>query len=87
MIYSVSVKKDVIKAIAHLDHSYRVRVADVLRSLAVDPRPHGCTPLKGFPDTWRIRIGDIRIVYEIHDDRLLVHVVRVGHRKDVYKKI
>ncbi len=87
MTYSVSVKKDVIKAIAHLGPPYRERVADVLRSLAADPRPHGCLPLRGLSDTWRIRLGDIRIVYEIHDNRLSVYVVRVAHRSEVYRKL
>jgi mRNA interferase RelE/StbE len=87
LIYTVSIKKGVVKAIAELDAQYRKRVAQVLRSLVSDPRPPGCCPLKGFPNTWRIRVGDVRIIYEVYDDHLLVHVIRLGHRRDVYKKM
>ena len=87
MIYTVSIKKGAVKAIAELDAQYRKRVAQVLRSLVSDPRPPGCCPLKGFPNTWRIRVGDVRIIYEVYDDHLLVHVIRLGHRRDVYKKM
>jgi mRNA interferase RelE/StbE len=41
--------------------------------------------MSGWEKTWRIRVGDYRIIYEIHDDRLVILVVRVGHRGDVYR--
>ncbi len=85
--YSVSIKKDAVKAIAGFDRMYQRRIAEVLRTLASDPRPRGCAPLKGIPDTWRVRVGDIRIVNEINDSVLLVHVVRIAHRRDVYRKL
>ncbi len=53
--------------------------------LAVNPRPKGVKKLSGLDDLYRIRVGDYRIVYQIHDDRLIVLVVRIGHRKDVYR--
>jgi mRNA interferase RelE/StbE len=49
-----------------------------------NPRPSGCRKLKG-ADVYRIRVGDYRVVYEIHDDVLIVLVVRVAHRSEVYK--
>jgi mRNA interferase RelE/StbE len=52
--------------------------------LADNPRPVGCKKLKGM-SAWRIRVGDYRVVYEIHDDVLVVLVVRVAHRREVYK--
>ena len=59
------------------------RIADAMTRLADQPRPPGCKKLTGI-DAWRIRVGDFRVVYEIHDDRLLVLVVRIGHRREVY---
>lgn len=53
-------------------------------SLANDPRPSGCKKLKGRP-AYRIRIQDYRIIYEIKDKVLLVEVIAIGHRKDIYK--
>ena len=54
-------------------------------ALAANPRPKGVKKLSGPDDLYRIRVGDYRIVYQIHDDRLIVLVVRIGHRKDVYR--
>ncbi len=63
----------------------RRRVVERIRSLADDPRPHGCEKLSG-ENRYRVRQGPYRIVYSVHDTHLVVHVVRVGHRKDVYRK-
>ena len=57
---------------------------DALRS---EPRPDGSQKLKGMDGLYRIRSGDYRIVYVIRDDRLLVLVVRIGDRKDVYREM
>jgi mRNA interferase RelE/StbE len=59
-------------------------VASIL-ALADDPRPAGCEKLAGQTDRYRIRIGRFRVVYSIGDDELVVLVVRVAHRKDVYR--
>lgn len=56
-----------------------------LERLSADPRPAGVKKLSGADRTYRIRIGDYRVVYEIEDDALLVLVIRVAHRKDVYR--
>jgi mRNA interferase RelE/StbE len=52
--------------------------------LELDPRPLGCKKLKG-RDAYRIRIGDYRVIYEINDGRLIVTVVTIGHRREVYE--
>ncbi len=54
-------------------------------ALAANPRPKGVKKLTGLDNLYRIRAGDYRIVYQIRDDRLIVLVVRIGHRKDVYR--
>jgi mRNA interferase RelE/StbE len=53
--------------------------------LADHPRPPGCVALAGETRAYRVRVGDYRIIYEVFDDRLVVHVVRLGHRPDVYR--
>jgi mRNA interferase RelE/StbE len=53
--------------------------------LAEKPRPIGCLKLKGNGDAYRIRIGDFRVIYEIEDEVLIVVVVSVGDRKEVYR--
>lgn len=63
----------------------RARILDAIDELREDPRPPGCMKLKGDDDLWRIRVGDYRVIYTICDEELIVLVVRVAHRKDVYK--
>jgi mRNA interferase RelE/StbE len=64
----------------------QIRLIRAIDALADAPRPPGCKKLVGDENLWRIRVGDYRVLYEIHDDRLLVLVVRVAHRKDVYRR-
>jgi mRNA interferase RelE/StbE len=54
--------------------------------LSESPRPPGCRALAGEDGVYRVRVGDYRIVYEVIDRRLIVHVVRVGHRRDAYRR-
>jgi len=53
--------------------------------LAQTPRPPGCVAMTGEQHAYLVRVGDYRIVYEVFDDRLIVQVVRIGHRRDVYR--
>ncbi|MBI3838161.1 MAG: type II toxin-antitoxin system RelE/ParE family toxin [Planctomycetia bacterium] len=62
------------------------RIVRAVETLADEPRPPGAVKLAGTESVWRIRVGPYRVLYEIHDKRLLVLVVRVGHRKDIYRK-
>ena len=62
-----------------------MRIAAAIEALAGDPRPSGVTKLRGPEAFYRIRVGDYRVVYAIEDDGLLVLVVRVAHRREVYR--
>ncbi len=84
--YRVEVKPSVERDLAGLEKRDRLRVARKIDALAEDPRPAGVEKLSGEDDLWRVRAGDYRIIYAIRDDVLLVLVVRVGHRRDVYRK-
>jgi mRNA interferase RelE/StbE len=63
----------------------RERLVERIRSLGAQPRPQGCEKLSGSTELYRVRIGSYRIVYAIDDDSSEVHVVKVGHRKDVHR--
>ena len=63
----------------------RQRIVRQIRSLADNPRPVGCEKLSGQSDRYRVREGDYRIVYSVDDRSLVVNVVKIGHRKDVYR--
>jgi mRNA interferase RelE/StbE len=63
----------------------RERLQPTIEALASDPRPAGVVKLEGEQDVYRVRVGDYRILYEVHDSVLLVIVVKVGNRRDVYR--
>ena len=82
--YRVEIKKSAVKEIEHLPRRDIKAVLDKISSLAENPRPHDCKKLSG-QEKYRVRCGDYRILYSIEDDILIVYVVNVGHRKDVYR--
>ena len=70
---------------AKLSHQAREMIAAVLLVLAGNPRPPGCVKLAGAEDLWRLRVRQYRVIYQILDDQLIVVVVKIGDRKDVYR--
>ena len=84
MIYAVGFLRKVQKELADLPSADYERVRDAVGRLADNPRPPGCIKLTG-REGWRIRIGNYRVIYEISDKQLLVTVIRVGNRRDIYQ--
>jgi mRNA interferase RelE/StbE len=84
--YKVLIKPSAAKEIEAVGQKKdRQRIVASIRSLADDPRSPGCEKLAGQQDRYRVRVGRYRVIYSIGDEELLVVVVRVGHRKDVYR--
>ena len=83
MTYRVSLKKRAIKALEHINEPYYSNIKEAIYELADEPRPQGYKKLKG-RDAFRIRVADYRIIYEIFDEELIVDVIDLGHRKDIY---
>ena len=84
--YRVEIRTSAIKELeAVVPKRARQRIARKIAALAGDPRPRGCEKLAAQGDRYRVRQGRYRIVYAVDDDALLVDVVKVGHRKDVYR--
>ena len=86
MTYRVEVAEAAVRSLRKLDPTARRRVQAAIELLADQPRPSGAKKLVGGDGLMRVRTGDYRIVYEIHDDVLLVLVVAVGHRRDIYQR-
>jgi mRNA interferase RelE/StbE len=82
--YTVLILPSAQKQLNKLPNAIATRIEDKMMELEQDPRPPGCKKLKG-RDAYRIRIGDYRVIYEIHDGRLVVTVITIGHRRDVYE--
>lgn len=83
--YTIEWKSSARKELRKLPPQTIKRIVTAVTTLADEPHPAGCRKLIGSHDTYRIRIGDYRVVYNILDDRLIVEIIRVAHRKDVYR--
>lgn len=78
--YRLEIKTTVLRQIDALPGRYRQRVRRTIAKLAMNPRPLIAHPLRTFPDRYRIRLDDYRIVYRIEDDLLIVEIVKVGRK-------
>ena len=83
MRYSIEIRSKVKKYLLTLDENLRGRISRRIDKLTDNPRPADCKKLKT-RDAYRIRVGDYRVIYEIHDDVLVVLVIRAAHRRDAY---
>lgn len=83
--YAVIFKPAADKELQKLPTHVQKRIVAAAEALQDNPRPRGCVKLEGADDLWRIRVGQYRVVYTVKDDKLLVLVVRVAHRKDAYR--
>ncbi len=83
--YSIEIETSAAKQIARLQRGEQVRVAKAIKALAVDPRPSGCKKLSGTTSSYRVRVGNYRIVYVVEDAIRVVTVTRVAHRREVYQ--
>jgi mRNA interferase RelE/StbE len=81
--YRIELRPAAVRALRKLDPQMRRRVQGAIALLAQDPRPPGARALQGRPGL-RVRVGDYRIIYTIADDVLLVVIVQLGHRRDIY---
>ena len=85
-MYEIRILKSAVKELAKLPKKEALKVTSRLNKLRKDPRPKGCVKLKSSKNEYRIRSGNYRILYTIEDDILIVYVIKIGNRKDVYKK-
>jgi mRNA interferase RelE/StbE len=86
-VYRVELKRQPEKFIRQQDRRIQTQLVAALKKLAENPRPPQAKKLEGMDGLYRIRTGDYRIVYLIEDDKLIVLVVRIGHRKEIYREL
>jgi len=84
--YRVEVSPAAARQLRRLDQQARRRVQGAIELLADQPRPPGASKLVGGAGEWRVRTGDYRIIYEVNDQVLIVLVVSLGHRREVYNR-
>ncbi len=85
MNYKIEFAKHAAKQFKALPRQEQQRLKNKIDHLEIDPRPPGVVKLSGEKNLYRIRVGNYRIIYSIQDSRLLILIVKIGHRKDVYR--
>lgn len=86
MTYRIELSPPAARQLRKLDGDARRRVQAAVELLGQDPRPAGARKLVGGEGEWRVRTGDYRIVYEVNDGVLLILVLAVGHRREIYRR-
>ena len=84
--YKILWKKSAVKELKRVDKQFIPRIISTVESLSNNPLPVGVKKLSGTDIIYRIRIGDYRLIYSLYEKELIIEIVKVGHRKDVYKK-
>jgi len=85
MAYEIIIKPSAEKAFGKLPNALQVKLLEALEQLSVNPRPLGVKKLKSTFNIYRIRVGEYRVIYSINDTVLIVTIVKIAHRKDVYR--
>lgn len=83
--YQIEIKPSASKELEKLPRQIIPRIVAVIKELAENPYPQGVRKLTGFDRTYRIRVGDYRILYNIYENRLMIEIIRIRHRKDAYR--
>lgn len=84
MSYSIEFSSSAKKDLKKISSVHLIKILSEIEKLQIDPRPANCKKLKN-SKSYRIRAGDYRIIYDIEDKKLLILVIKIGHRKDIYK--
>ena len=87
MAFTLRYKSSVRKELRKLSQTDRVAIVHKIELFKTDPRPEGSAKLKGSHDLFRIRHGDYRVIYQIQKDVLVIIIIRIGHRRDIYKNL
>jgi mRNA interferase RelE/StbE len=85
MTYQIEFSRQADKQLGDLEKELQLQVATAIAALSEEPRPSGSCKLKGAKDLYRLRIRDYRVVYQIQDKKMLVLIVKIKHRREVYR--
>ena len=85
MRYEIKIRKKAQKSLKQIPPPFRSNIIEKIRQLAENPFPNQCKKLTG-REAWRIRIGNYRVIYEIYKTELIIIILVIGHRKNIYKK-
>lgn len=83
--YQIKIKPSASKELERLPRTTIPKIVTAIKELAENPFPQGVKKLTGFDRTYRIRVGEYRILYNMYDDILVIEIIRIRHRKDAYR--
>ena len=83
--FKVEITRTAEKQLKKIDKSFQSKIVKLILSLANNPYPSGCKQLVGYHDLFRIRVGNYRIIYSVENKKLIIIILKLGHRKDIYK--
>lgn len=81
--YQIIINRSAIKRLQKIQDPFYLKIKESIYQLAIEPRPAGCKKLKG-REAYRIRVADFRIIYTVNDSVLIVEVLDLGHRRNIY---
>jgi mRNA interferase RelE/StbE len=84
-VYDVKILGAAQRQLGKLPKQVQIRILDKIEKLSIEPRPKGYRQLKAEENLFRVRVGDYRIIYQIQDKVLVILILRIAHRKDVYR--
>lgn len=84
-MYQVLIARSAEKQLKKLPPQAQRNVAAVIMSLSIEPRPYGSKKLTGTVGSYRVRVGEYRVIYDIYERTVVVSVLKIGHRKDIYR--
>ena len=87
MAHRIELSPAAARQLKKIDRRFLPQIAEKIDSLAGEPRPRGCEKLSGHDNVYRVRVGDYRIIYGLEDRLVLVVVLKVGNRADIYQRI
>ena len=83
--YEIEISETAERQLRKLPERDQLRVARAMLALAEEPHPRGSRKLSGYDDVFRIRVGRYRVLYSVVENRLIIIILKIGHRKDVYR--
>lgn len=86
-MYEVEFARPALKELQKIERNSQKLILEKIERLRRDPRPRGTEKLKNYKDRFRVRISNYRIIYSIVENKLLILVLHIGHRKDIYRKL
>ncbi|NKB87086.1 MAG: type II toxin-antitoxin system RelE/ParE family toxin [Acidobacteria bacterium] len=86
MIYRLEIARIAERYFDRLERATQQRLRAAIEELTEEPRPRGCRKLQGYDDAYRIRVGRYRVIYSVDDQEVIVLIVKLGHRRAVYRK-